>query len=270
MALCLYTSQGLCWHTPLICTYGLLACPAANIRDGGSWLALSHCIALCRFNTAGRSIKTGLTAAVIVSQWTWAATLLQSSNVAWKYGVSGMWQPTSLYCGPVARGASVWPAHVGLAFLRIEPAPTQATFPAGPFWYAAGATIQVLLFAILAIEVKLKAPRAHTILEIIRARWGTAAHLVFMFFCFCTNILVSSMLILGGAAVVNALTGVDLYAASFLIPVGVILYTAAGGLKATFMASYIHTAILYIALVIFTFKIYASSEPGVGSPGKVC
>jgi Na+/proline symporter len=34
-------------------------------------------------------IKTGLTASVIVSQWTWAATLLQSSNVAWQYGVSG-------------------------------------------------------------------------------------------------------------------------------------------------------------------------------------
>ena len=41
------------------------------------------------FNTAGRTVKTGLTAAVIVSQWTWAATLLQSSNVAWAYGVSG-------------------------------------------------------------------------------------------------------------------------------------------------------------------------------------
>jgi hypothetical protein len=54
-----------------------------------------------QFNTAGRSVKIGLTAAVIVSQWTWAATLLQSSNVAFGYGVSG------------------------------------------PFWYAAGATIQV-------------------------------------------------------------------------------------------------------------------------------
>ena len=28
------------------------------------------------FNTAGRTIKTGLTAAAIVSAWTWAATLL--------------------------------------------------------------------------------------------------------------------------------------------------------------------------------------------------
>jgi len=34
------------------------------------------------FNTAGRIIKTGLTAAAIVSAWTWAATLLQSSTVA--------------------------------------------------------------------------------------------------------------------------------------------------------------------------------------------
>jgi Na+/proline symporter len=34
------------------------------------------------FNTAGRTIKTGLTAAAIVSAWTWAATLLQSSTVA--------------------------------------------------------------------------------------------------------------------------------------------------------------------------------------------
>ncbi len=41
------------------------------------------------YSTAGRMVKTGLTASVIVSQWTWAATLLQSSNVAWQYGVSG-------------------------------------------------------------------------------------------------------------------------------------------------------------------------------------
>lgn len=30
-----------------------------------------------QFNTAGRSVKTGLIANVIVSEWTWAATLLQ-------------------------------------------------------------------------------------------------------------------------------------------------------------------------------------------------
>lgn len=42
-----------------------------------------------QFSTAGRTIKAGLTACDIVSKWTWAATLLQSANVAYKYGVSG-------------------------------------------------------------------------------------------------------------------------------------------------------------------------------------
>ncbi|THG06297.1 hypothetical protein TEA_010053 [Camellia sinensis var. sinensis] len=102
---------------------------------------------------------------------------------------------------------------------------------------------QVLLFGVMAIEMKRKAPYAHTICEIVKARWGTAAHLVFLTFCFLTNIIVTAMLLLGGSAVVNALTGVNINAASFLIPLGVIVYTLAGGLKATFLASYIHSVI---------------------------
>eukprot|EP00522_Entomoneis_paludosa_P012939 CAMPEP_0172445002 /NCGR_PEP_ID=MMETSP1065-20121228/4990_1 /TAXON_ID=265537 /ORGANISM="Amphiprora paludosa, Strain CCMP125" /LENGTH=707 /DNA_ID=CAMNT_0013195791 /DNA_START=70 /DNA_END=2193 /DNA_ORIENTATION=- len=166
------------------------------------------------FNTAGRMIKTGLTASVIVSQWTWAATLLQSSNVAWAYGVSG------------------------------------------PFWYASGATIQVLLFGVLAINLKKVAPSAHTVAEIVNARWGRSAHLTFLFFCFCANIIVTSMLLLGGAATVEALTGMDYRLASFLIPWGVILYTASGGLQATFLASYIHTVIIFAVLITMVFLVY--------------
>ncbi|KDO53140.1 hypothetical protein CISIN_1g004956mg [Citrus sinensis] len=175
------------------------------------------------FNTAGRNVKTGLIASVIVSQWTWAATILQSSNVAWEYGVSG------------------------------------------PFWYASGATIQVLLFGVMAIEIKRKASHAHTVCEIVKARWGTAAHLVFLAFCFLTNIIVTAMLLLGGSAVVNALTGVNIYAASFLIPLGVIVYTLAGGLKATFLASYIHSVIVHVVLVIFVYLVYTASSE-LGSP----
>ncbi|XP_048327828.2 urea-proton symporter DUR3 isoform X1 [Ziziphus jujuba] len=178
------------------------------------------------FNTAGRNVKTGLIASVIVSQWTWAATILQSSNVAWEYGVSG------------------------------------------PFWYASGATIQVLLFGIMAIELKRKAPHAHTVCEIVKARWGTTAHIVFLAFCFLTNIIVTAMLLLGGSAVVNALTGVNIYAASFLIPLGVIVYTLAGGLKATFLASYIHSVIVHVVLVIFVYLVYTASSE-LGSPSTV-
>ena len=35
--------------------------------------------------------------------------------------------------------------------------------------------------------VALNKCRAHTILEIVRARWGTPAHIVFSFFCVLTN-----------------------------------------------------------------------------------
>lgn len=103
------------------------------------------------FSTAGRTVKSGLVASAVVSSWTWAATLLQSSGVAYRYGVSG------------------------------------------PFWYASGATVQILLFATLAIEMKRRAPNAHTFLEVIRARYGVYAHLVFTVFALMTNVLVTAM-----------------------------------------------------------------------------
>jgi len=36
------------------------------------------------FTTAGRSLKSGLVAASVVSTWTWAATLLTSTSMAYK------------------------------------------------------------------------------------------------------------------------------------------------------------------------------------------
>lgn len=33
------------------------------------------------FSTAGRSVKSGLVSSAVVSSWTWAATLLQSTSV---------------------------------------------------------------------------------------------------------------------------------------------------------------------------------------------
>jgi SSS family transporter len=122
--------------------------------------------------------------------------------------------------------------------------------------YASGATIQVLLFGVLAISLKKIAPSAHTVCEIVNARWGRTAHKTFLFFSFCANIIVTSMLLLGGAATVEALTGMDYRLASFLIPWGVILYTAAGGLKATFLASYIHTVIIFAVLITMIFVVY--------------
>ena len=223
------------WCAPLSC------CQSVHKLCGcaGRLLSMQLCICMPSWVVAGLGrcrLVRGSTSHMVLLYWqgvarwvtdawcfdhprTWAATLLQSSNVTYKYGVSG------------------------------------------PFWYAAGATIQIVLFGILAIEVKRKAPTAHTVLEIISApramsrrnllartsmhdmgfvailarrrprrefgscetwgpdtaccadaRWGKAAHIIFFFFCFATNIIVTSMLILGGASVMNALTGMDIYA----------------------------------------------------------
>ncbi len=177
------------------------------------------------FNTAGRTIKTGLTAAAIVSAWTWAATLLQSSTVVYQYGISGS------------------------------------------FWYAAGASVQVLLFGILAIELKRKAPNAHTFLEIIRVRYGNTSHKVFLVFALMTNMIVTAMLLLGGSAVVNGLTGMDISLAAFLIPVGVMIYTLVGGLKATFVADYMHTIIIFVVILTFVTAVYVNNDITGGIEG---
>lgn len=57
--------------------------------------------------------------------------------------------------------------------------------------------MQVLLFAQNAAKLKMNSPNARTFTEVIRARWGTAAHFTFMFFGLATNILVSAMLMTG-------------------------------------------------------------------------
>ncbi|KAJ7025485.1 Sodium:solute symporter family-domain-containing protein [Mycena alexandri] len=178
------------------------------------------------FNTASRSVKPGLIASGIVSAGTWAATLLQSSTVAYSYGV------------------------------------------AGPFWYAAGVTPQMLVFAVLACKVKQNAPRCHTFLEVIQTRYGTKTHWVFICFALLTNILIASQLLLGGSAVVTALTGMNVYAAIFLIPLGVCVYVVLGGLRATFLCDYSHTTILMIVMLYFMFSVY-TTNPLIGSPAAM-
>ena len=104
--------------------------------------------------------------------------------------------------------------------------------------------------------------------EIVRSRWGNRVHICFLYFMFLTNAIVISMLILGGAAVINALTGMNVYLASFLMPFGIIVYTGMGGLKATFISAYIHVAIIYVILCIFVFQVYRYSKD-LGSAEEV-
>ena len=116
--------------------------------------------------------------------------------------------------------------------------------------------------------MKRVAPNAHTFPEIIKARYGYTAHKIYVCFGLATNIIVTSMLLLGGAGVANALTGMNIYAACFLIPVGCIIYVLFGGLRATFLTDFVHTAALFTIILIFGFTVYATSDM-IGSPSKM-
>ncbi|KAI9761817.1 MAG: hypothetical protein M4579_000756 [Chaenotheca gracillima] len=137
----------------------------------------------------------------------------------------------------------------------------------GPMWYGAMGTFQILLFALIAIKIKGNAPGAHTFPEIVLARHGKAAHLTYLFFGLCTNMLVGACLVLGGSQVVAALSGMNVYAACFLITIVVAVYVIAGGLRSTFIADYTHTVILFVAIFVFGFSIYATSDT-IGSPSR--
>lgn len=179
------------------------------------------------FNTAGRSIKTGLVAVDVVSHWTWVSDLLQSSNEAFQYGISGS------------------------------------------FWYTTGAAVQILLFGIVAMEIKRRAPKAHTVLELVRRRWGHLANFVFLYLCYLNNIFTCTILFVGAGNVIVAATGMNMYAALMLVPISVVTYTFLGGLKATFISSYLHTVIIYATLNLFIYKVFASSSYPVGSIHRV-
>jgi Na+/proline symporter len=106
-----------------------------------------------------------------------------------------------------------------------------------------------------------------------------------MFFSLASNILVVSSILIGGAAAINSLTGMSVYASLWLLPLSVSAYTIRGGLRATILTDYvnnillfnmyrlsnfvqIHTAIILIIILVFWFKVYATGSQ-IGSPGKM-
>lgn len=111
----------------------------------------------------------------------------------------------------------------------------------------------------------------------------------------CAHIVTGS-LVLGCASTINALTGANIIACNFLLPIGIAVYVLLGGLRATFLVDYLHTVILFISelsqfpplhlvsslflsfrkltldnfpvIYYFLFHTYGTSDL-IGSPGKL-
>ncbi|KAM0321566.1 hypothetical protein ACHAQA_010056 [Verticillium albo-atrum] len=137
----------------------------------------------------------------------------------------------------------------------------------GPFWFAAGCSPMIVFFSLLGIACKMRVPQAHTLLEIIRIRYGKVGHIVWIVLCLINNIIAVANMLLGASAAISALSGMHIIAATFLLPVGVILYTFVGGIKATFLTDYIHTFIITIIICFFTIKAFLTPE--ISSPAHL-
>lgn len=63
----------------------------------------------------------------------------------------------------------------------------------------------IVFFAVLGIACKMRIPEAHTLLEIVRIRYGTVAHGVWIALCLINNIIAVANMLLGASAAISAL-----------------------------------------------------------------
>ncbi len=78
------------------------------------------------------------------------------------------------------------------------------------------------------------------------------------------------MLLLGGANVLNALTGMSSYAACMLIPIAVAIKTCWGGLQITYLSSLLSTSVILIVVLVLSVLVFAYDDGGkLGSPAKM-
>ncbi|KAF2644173.1 urea transporter [Massarina eburnea CBS 473.64] len=138
----------------------------------------------------------------------------------------------------------------------------------GGLWYGAVGTFQTLFFAFTAFRIKERANNAHTFPEIVLTRHGKVAHILFTILGLIANLIAGAALMAGGGAVVSALTGMNIWASYWILPIVITAYIVVGGLRSTFICDYLHTVILYACIFTFMFQIYVTN-PHIGSPSKL-
>ncbi|KAK6204848.1 Sodium:solute symporter family-domain-containing protein [Scheffersomyces amazonensis] len=139
---------------------------------------------------------------------------------------------------------------------------------ASAYWYGAGACVQMIIFSCMALEMKRKAPNCHTYQEIVAVRYARHTHIIAFSYSTIQMVTHTVNLLINGSSIFANITGMNRDAATTLFPIGVIIYTLAGGIKATFLTDWTHTVIIFGILLMFMFNTYATSDI-VGSPDKL-
>ncbi len=134
----------------------------------------------------------------------------------------------------------------------------------GPYWYAAGATIPILLFSAIAVYVKKLTPQLHTFPEFILYRFDKKTHWIMIIIGLMACTIVTTMVILGGALALNVLTGINVKIAVLVIPLAFCFYSSITGLRGSIVTDYLQLAIiLVIGLGLSVFLYYKYGDFGI-------
>ncbi|XP_045205297.2 uncharacterized protein LOC123557720 isoform X1 [Mercenaria mercenaria] len=153
----------------------------------------------------------------------------------------------------------IWPAD----FLQ-SPTIASKVGISGSLFYTLAIVLSVLIFAVLCIQLKTRAPGAKTFPQIAYVRFGKNTHILFCVVALFTNMVITANLILAGKAAVEVLSK-DASNEFTLMILAVLFgsYCLIGGLGTTFYISYFNTALIFITTSLFILKITYLAEPEV-------
>ncbi|KAK6222633.1 hypothetical protein LQW54_000813 [Pestalotiopsis sp. IQ-011] len=191
-----------------------------------------------------------------------AAIKIQKAYLSEDSGTSEMFMVANRSVGAGLTASAVFSSWMWINETVFSAAMCYRFGLAVPLWWGSGLCFQIALMAALGVLAKIRVPYAHTSLEIIRMRYGKVGHIVFIVLNLVNNVFGCASMILTGSQLIYGVSGMHFVAATILIPLGVVLYTAVGGLKATFLTDYLHTLVALVLIIYFTLSILTHEAVG--------
>jgi Na+/proline symporter len=156
------------------------------------------------------------------------------------------------------------------ATLFLPPTDAITLGASGPFWYGATATVQLALMGVLVYQMRRLAPRARTVGEVVKARWGPWVHAGVVTFVVVQNLAVTALLLQTGGQQFEVLTGVPQTEFFFLVPL-LGLPIVLGGLRGVMVNSLLKNALVFAAVAAIAIGVFCAGGgvAGLGSPAAV-
>lgn len=161
----------------------------------------------------------------IASAWIWAAVFLQTGTLTFMYGVSvPYWFGVGGFVGAFSPSLNVTPLR--LTHARNRRLCLCLVQDQGQCQWRLDVCTQRAIGSACARANSIRGRvLTHTsYLQVAKVRFGTVGHLAYMFAALVANFVVGSEILIGGSGVIAGMTGMNQYAAVWLLPVVIVAY----------------------------------------------